>query len=104
MSITTAMTTSFKQELLQGLHDLDGLTLKLALIKSGESGTYGAASTNYSDITGKKHIFDKEVFKLRETEYLYCYEHKTLHKMEVIPYKKLTGNPILKAKKGNPEG
>lgn len=52
MSITTAMTTSFKQELLQGLHDLDGHTLKLALIKSGESGTYGAASTNYSDITG----------------------------------------------------
>ena len=52
MSISTAMTTSFKQELLQGLHDLDGHTLKLALIKSGESGTYGAASTNYSDITG----------------------------------------------------
>ena len=52
MSVTTAMTTSFKQELLQGLHDLDGHTLKLALIKSGESGTYGAASTNYSDITG----------------------------------------------------
>ena len=59
---------------------------------------------NYSDITGKKHIFAEEVFKLKETEYLYCYEHKTLHKMEVIPYKKLTGNPILKAKKGNPEG
>ena len=52
MSVTTAMTTSFKQELLQGLHDLDGHTLKLALIKSSESGTYGAASTNYSDITG----------------------------------------------------
>ena len=52
MSVSTAMTTSFKQELLQGLHDLDGHTLKLALIKSGESGTYGAASTNYSDITG----------------------------------------------------
>ena len=59
---------------------------------------------NYNDITGKRHIFDKEVFKLRETEYLYCYEHKTLHKMEVIPYKKLTGNPIPTAKKGNPEG
>jgi len=52
MSVTTAMTTSFKQELLQGLHDLDGHTLKIALIKSSESGTYGAASTNYSDITG----------------------------------------------------
>ena len=51
MSITTAMTTSFKQELLQGLHDLDGHTLKIALIKSGESGTYNAASTNYSNIT-----------------------------------------------------
>ena len=52
MSVTTAMTTSFKQELLQGLHDLDGHTLKITLIKSSESGTYGAASTNYSDITG----------------------------------------------------
>ena len=52
MSITTAMTTTFKQELLQGLHDLDGHTLKIALIKSSESGTYNAASTNYSDITG----------------------------------------------------
>ena len=51
MSVTTAMTTSFKQELLQGLHDLDGHTLKLALIKSGESGTFGAASTNFSNIT-----------------------------------------------------
>ena len=51
MSVTTAMTTSFKRELLQGLHDLDGHTLKLALIKSGESGTFGAASTNFSNIT-----------------------------------------------------
>ena len=51
MSVTTAMTTSFKQELLQGLHDLDGHTLKLALIKSSESGTFGAASTNFSNIT-----------------------------------------------------
>ena len=51
MSVTTAMTTSFKQELLQGLHDLDGHTLKLALIKSGESGSFGAASTNFSNIT-----------------------------------------------------
>jgi len=52
MTVTTAMTTTFKKELLQGLHDLDGHTLKLALIKSSESGTYNATSTNYSDITG----------------------------------------------------
>jgi hypothetical protein len=45
------MTTSFKRELLQGLHDLDGHTLKLALIKSGESGTFGASSTNFSELS-----------------------------------------------------
>jgi len=52
MGITTAMCTSFKGELLGGTHDLDTHTLKLALIKNSPSGTYGAATTNYSDVTG----------------------------------------------------
>mgnify|MGYP005986527411 CR=1 FL=1 len=52
MAITTAMCTSFKQELLGGTHDLDTDTIKLALIKDSPSGTYGAATTNYSDVTG----------------------------------------------------
>jgi hypothetical protein len=52
MAITTAMCNSFKQELLGGVHDLDTDTLKVALIKSSPAGTYGAATTNYSDITG----------------------------------------------------
>ena len=52
MAITTAMCTSFKQELLGAVHDMDTHTLKLALIKNGMSGTYGAATTNYSDVTG----------------------------------------------------
>lgn len=52
MAITTAMCNSFKQELLQGLHDLDNHTLKVALIKNSPSGTYGAATTNYSTVTG----------------------------------------------------
>lgn len=52
MAITTAMCTSFKQELLGGVHDLDTDVLKLALIKDTPSGTYGAATTNYSDVTG----------------------------------------------------
>jgi len=52
MAITTAMCTSFKQELLGGIHDLDTDVLKLALIKDTPSGTYGAATTNYSDVTG----------------------------------------------------
>jgi hypothetical protein len=52
MAITTAMCNSFKQELLGGVHDLDTDTLKVALIKASSAGTYGAATTNYSDITG----------------------------------------------------
>ena len=52
MAITTAMCNSFKQELLGGVHDLDTDTLNVALIKASQSCTYGAATTNYSDITG----------------------------------------------------
>ena len=52
MAITTAMCTSFKSELLGGLHDLDTDSLKIALIKASPTGTYGAATTNYTDVTG----------------------------------------------------
>lgn len=52
MAITTAMCTSFKSELLGGTHDLDTDSIKLALIKATPAGTYGAATTNYSDVTG----------------------------------------------------
>jgi len=52
MAITTAMCSSFKQELLGGTHDLDSDSIKVALIKSSMSGTYNAATTNYSDVTG----------------------------------------------------
>lgn len=54
MAATTAMCTSFKVELMKALHNFlltGGSTFKLALIKSGMAGTYGAASTNYSNIT-----------------------------------------------------
>ncbi len=56
ITVTTAMPTTFKVEILKGLHDLSNGadTLKIALLKAtaSGSGTYGAASTNYSDITG----------------------------------------------------
>ena len=68
MSVTTAMTTSFKQELLQGLHDLDGHTLKLALIKSGESGTFGASSTNFSNYHQMKHQVQGTLVVVRHWE------------------------------------
>ncbi len=46
MAITQAVCNSFKQELLQGLHDLDGHTLKLALYTS--SATLGPTTTAFS--------------------------------------------------------
>jgi len=52
---TTAFCTSAKSELAQALHNFTastGNTFKMALIKVGPAGTYGAASTNYSNITG----------------------------------------------------
>ena len=52
MAITQNLCTSFKQELLGGVHDLDTDTIKLALIIPSMSGTYGVATTNYSDVTG----------------------------------------------------
>lgn len=62
MAITTAMCTSFKKELLSAdLHafgdvassPIGGDAFKLALITlASPEGTYGAASTNYSNITG----------------------------------------------------
>ena len=54
---TTAMPTSFKVEILKAVHNFSnpgGNTFKLALGKSTALvvGTYGAATTNYSDLTG----------------------------------------------------
>jgi|TARA_R110000796_G_scaffold67240_2_gene154244 hypothetical protein len=46
MAITQALCTSFKEELLEGTHDLDGHTLKLALYTS--DATLGASTTAYS--------------------------------------------------------
>lgn len=55
--ITTALCTSYKVELMKALHDWTastGNTFKLALFKANALivGTYGAATTNYSDMTG----------------------------------------------------
>ena len=54
---TTAMPTSFKVEILKGVHNFTastGNTFKLALAKSTAlvTGTYGAATTSYDNLTG----------------------------------------------------
>lgn len=55
--ITNAMPTSFKVEILKAVHNFSnpgGNTFKIALFKATASltGTYGAATTNYSNMTG----------------------------------------------------
>ncbi len=56
ITITTAMPTSFKVELLKGVHNFTastGNTFKMALLKAtaSGSGTFGAATTNYSNLS-----------------------------------------------------
>ena len=55
MTISTAFCTSAKVDLMFARHNFansGGATFKLALIKTSESGTYGASSTAYANITG----------------------------------------------------
>lgn len=51
MTITTAMCTTAKAALLDGVH-LAANTYKMALIKTAHSGTYGAATTHYGTAAG----------------------------------------------------
>jgi len=56
ISITTAMPTSFKVELFKGVHNFTastGNTFKIALLKAAASGsgTFGAATTSYSNLS-----------------------------------------------------
>jgi hypothetical protein len=56
MALTSAICTSFKVELLEAQHDFNvgASTFKIALFKANASisGTFGAATTNYSEMTG----------------------------------------------------
>ena len=56
ITITTAMPTSFKVELFKGVHNFTastGDTFKIALLKAtaAGTGTFGAATTNYSNLS-----------------------------------------------------
>lgn len=52
MAITTSICSSFKKELMQALHNLDsgGNAFKMALFIGTVAGTYGAGTTNYSNM------------------------------------------------------
>jgi hypothetical protein len=72
ISVTTAMPTSFKVEILRAVHNFTtstGDTFKIALLKAAAagSGTFGAATTNYSDLgsdeldTGSGYTRDDQI-------------------------------------------
>ena len=50
MTITSAITDSFKAELLEGLHNCAGDAFKLALIVANPTGTYDQTITSYSQL------------------------------------------------------
>lgn len=52
MAVTTAFCNSAKVELFEGVHNFGTDTFKVALIQVDESGTYGAGTESYSDLTG----------------------------------------------------
>ncbi|MCX7178053.1 MAG: hypothetical protein NTX56_04520 [Proteobacteria bacterium] len=54
-TITSAQCNSFKVELYEAVHNFTastGDTYKIALIKPSPTGSYGAGTTNYSNLTG----------------------------------------------------
>jgi hypothetical protein len=48
-TITTALCNTFKQELLQGVHNFSSHTFKLALIKENPTDNYNANTTSYDN-------------------------------------------------------
>lgn len=50
MPVTNSICTSFKEEILQGIHQLAD-TYKLALIKEDAAGTYGSGMANYAELS-----------------------------------------------------
>jgi hypothetical protein len=50
---TTTVCTSFKKEILEGVHEATDV-YKIALIKAGSSGSYGAGTLNYSELSSNE--------------------------------------------------
>ena len=64
--------------------------LSVLLLLIGCSNSQKTKFYNYKDLNGEQHIFTTDIYKLKETDYHYCYEHETLHKLEVKGYAQTT--------------
>lgn len=48
-TVTTAMSNTFKEELLKGVHNFSSQTFKMALIKASPTDSYGAGTKSYAN-------------------------------------------------------
>jgi len=86
MAISQAMATSFKQELMQALHDFDnpgGNTFKISMYTS--SATLGASTTAYTstnEVTGTNYTAGGQYAFLSNTNKLW---HYGFHRILLIP-------------------
>ena len=61
---------------------------------------------NYYDVEGNRHIFKENLYKIRETEHFYCYEHDTLHELVVynVPNNEALMKVLAEEEASLPEG
>ena len=61
---------------------------------------------NYYDVEGNRHIFKEDLYKIRETEHFYCYEHEKLHELVVynVPNNEALMKVISQEEASLPEG
>ena len=61
---------------------------------------------NYYDVEGNRHIFQEDLYKIKETSHYYCYEHDTLHELVVynVPNNEALMKVISQEEASLPEG
>ena len=61
---------------------------------------------NYYDVEGNRHIFQEDLYKIKETSHYYCYEHDTLHELVVynVPNNEALMKVLAEEEASLPEG
>jgi len=60
--------------------------LSVLLLFIGCSNIPKTSYYNYTDLKGKKHIFNTDIYKLKDTDHFFCFECDRLHKLEIKRY------------------
>ena len=77
------------------------LTSCISIAPKGKTTLY-----NYHDVEGNRHIFQEDLYKIKETSHYYCYEHDTLHELVVynVPNNEALMKVISQEEASPPEG